>query len=237
MKVLVVYSRLYGQALMDALHSIRKNAWTLLWPMGFMLATAILGMVVGSLNLGIIGGFILYLGTVALVSGYLYFLSELVQKSRVSFHELKKSLGAYFSPVLSVGFVLFIFRILLVMLLRNVPSGNTLYAIIQLLMVVLLSAAPEVIYQRHPVGGIATIKSAIEFLQANWLEWIVPNIPLFAAGYLLFYVGGGLPLPVELALYAVAGAVLHVAFVFRGFVFKALDRSSHRQRMFNYRNG
>lgn len=234
MSVLLVYSRMYGKALSEALDSIRKNAWTLLLPMGFLLAIGVLSMLVG--RLGLIGGIISYLATCALGSAYLYFLSELIAKSKVSVSELKSSLGAYFSPILSVGFVLWIFRLILGFALANVANGALIYDLILLLLVILLSAAPEVIYQRHPVGGIPTIRSSIEFLQANWLEWIVPNVPLFLAGFLLFFFAGGLPLALQLALLALAGAVFHVGFVFRGFVFRALDRSSHRQRMFNYRN-
>ncbi len=235
MKVITVYARLYAKAFAEALEAIRKNAWTLLWPMGFVLAVGILAMVTGPL--GIIGGFIRYLATCALLSGYLYFLGELVAKSRVSTAELKRSLGAYFSAVLSVGFVLWIvLGLLLPLVLRGVPNGGTIFLIVQLLSVVLLSAAPEVIYQRHPAGGVATIQSSVQFLQENWLEWIVPNVPVFLAGYLLLFWTGGLALPVQLVVLALAGALLHVAFVFRGFTFKALDRSSHRQRMFNYRN-
>ena len=237
MKVLVVYARLYGDALQKALLSIRKSPWTLLLPMALLVAVALLGMLVGRLGLGLIGGFIMYLGTVALASGYLYFVSELVAQSKVSVNELKRSLTAYFGPLLSVGFVLWIARLILGLALQRVPNGAAIYQIVLILMAILLSAAPEVIYQRTPLGGIATIQSSVEFLQRNWLEWIVPNIPLFVAAYALIFLSFGGGLVGQLLTLAAAGALLHVAFVFRGFVFKALDRSNHRQRMFNYRNG
>ncbi len=238
MKVLVVYSRLYAKALSDALGSIRKNAWTLLLPMALLVGSAVVTLILGNLLPGILVGFVVYLVGLAIASTYLYFVSELVAKSRVSVQEFKRAAGAYFFPLMAVGFVLFIGRLLLNLVLQGgrVPNADALMAILSILLMVLLSAAPEVIYQRTPHGGIATIQTSIQFLQQNWLEWIVPNIPLFVVVWGLPRLAGGLPLGIQLVLYALMGALLHVAFVFRGFVFKALDRSSHRQRMFNYRN-
>ena len=98
---------------------------------------------------------------------------------------------------------------------------------------------PEVIYQRHTYGGLATIQRAVQFLQANWMEWGVPNLLLLALLWLAWRDGLGLLMQVGTAgvvLWSIFfGSLLHLVMVFRGHLFAALDGSSHRQRMFRYR--
>ena len=46
--------------------------------------------------------------------------------------------------------------------------------------VILLNAAPEVIYQRGSRGGLETVQRSVRFLQANWIEWGIPNLLILA---------------------------------------------------------
>ncbi|HZH04706.1 MAG TPA: hypothetical protein VEY30_13050, partial [Myxococcaceae bacterium] len=111
------------------------------------------------------------------------------------------------------------------------------YVALTLVAVVLLNAAPEVIYQRGTYGGLATIQESVSFLQANWLEWLLPNLVLGGA---LYAVWAYMPLAGLVGLVAttaLGGALLHVGMLFRGHLFGELVGSSHRQRMFRYRTG
>lgn len=234
MSVVTVYSRLYAKAFQQALVAIRKNLWTLLLPVLVIIAYRFLVSI--AYEVGFAGGILLALGRAAIFSAYLFFLAEIVARSRVSLADLKRSLGAYFWSLVNLSFILWIANLLLSMVVQG-RQGGLLLLVFNLVAVVALNAAPEVIYQRGTYGGLQTIQTAVQFLQDNWLEWIVPNIPLFLVGYLFFRLGRGNTLPVDLGLLVVAGALAHVAMVFRGYVFAELAGSSHRQRMFAFRNG
>ena len=108
---------------------------------------------------------------------------------------------------------------------------------LKLVALLLLNAAPEVIYTRGTRSGVDTITQSVRFLQENWIEWFVPNLVLLAALYFLIEeVAWRLgPLP-GIVFGLVMGAVFHGVMVFRGNLFAALDGTSHRQRMFKFRN-
>lgn len=233
MSVLTVYSRLYAEALRHALVAIRKNLWTLLLPILAIVAYRLLASL--AYQLGFIGGIVLALGRAAIFSGYIFFVAEIVARSRVSLADVKKSLGAYFWSVLNLSFVLWIANFLLAMVIQG-RQGAVLLLVFNLVVLLALNAAPEVIYQRGTYGGMQTIQESIRFLQENWLEWIVPNLPLFLVGYLYLTQGVGRNLVLDLVMTVVIGALAHVAMVFRGYVFAELVGSSHRQRMFKHRN-
>jgi hypothetical protein len=147
----------------------------------------------------------------------------------VSLKELKQSIGAYFWSVINLFFVLWIADLLLSPLLR---SDAGLALLVLLAKFIILNAAPEVIYVRGSYGGIETIKRSVSFLQQNWIEWYLPNLLM---GGLLYAADRFLAIP-ELVFAIVAGAFIHWAMIFRGHLFLALDGSSHRQRVFKYRN-
>src|SRR6266571_674670 len=71
------------------------------------------------------------------------------------------------------------------------------------------------------------IGASYNFIVENWVEWLIPNLILFAAGYfLLDFVGSlffGMPGFVQLFLYAfVLGLCLTYLMTFRGFLFAEL---------------
>ena len=60
MNVLTVYLRIYADAFRQALTGIRKNAWTLLLPIGLLEAErALTGLVIGAL--GRLGSFVVWI--------------------------------------------------------------------------------------------------------------------------------------------------------------------------------
>ncbi|MGO9830050.1 MAG: hypothetical protein ACLPJH_07895 [Myxococcaceae bacterium] len=237
MNVAFIYARLYLDCSRRALASIAKSPWTLLLPMGLFLALQLAGVVASSL--GILAGIVLGLVLAALGSCYLYFLGEVVANARVQLSEFRKSIGAYFWSVANVLFVYWIASFVVGSLLSHSPEARSADIALRLVALVLLNAVPEVIYQRHTYGGLATIQRAVQFLQANWLEWGVPNILLLFGLWLVLRDGLGLVVELGkggLVLWSVVfGSLLHLVMVFRGHLFAALDGSSHRQRMFRYR--
>ena len=228
MKVLVVYARLYAECLRQTVAGLRKNAWTLLLPAVLYLAWVQSSVLAAQLRLGLVGGLLATLFLAALGSCYLYFVGEVVSHSKVSVNEMGRSIGAYFWSLINLGFVLWIAELLAGMVLARAVNGGLLLVGLKWVAWVLLSAAPEAIYQRGTYGGVATIQKSISFLQQHWIEWLLPS----AAFVLLLTALPGLALFPDALL---KGAIFHVGMVFRGHLFAALDGSTHRQRMFKYR--
>ncbi len=235
MKILVVYSRLYWECLRKAILGIRKNPWTLLLPIPLLPAFFLIGALL--LPLGFVGGILMVFVRAALISCYLYFTGEVVSQSRVRLSEFGRSIGTYLWSVVNLGFVLWIASFLLGMLFRTNARAYYLFEqLLTLASLILLNPAPEVIYLRGTYGGLATVQRSVAFVQQNWIEWFVPNLPLAYFGYSIL---PWLAQPDLLGLLLVAipvGALFHLAIVFRGHLFLELDRSSHRQRMFRYRS-
>ncbi|MHB8878384.1 MAG: hypothetical protein ACYC8T_32210 [Myxococcaceae bacterium] len=233
MKLLFVYLRLYRDSLASALDGIRRNPWTLLLPMGLAVALWLLSPL--ALALGALGGLALALAFDAVASCYLYFTGEVVALSRVSLKEFRKSIGAYFWSVMNLLFVIWIVNFVLGLLLAGSPQAGVVRAAEGLLILALLNPAPEVIYLRGTRNGMETIQRSVKFVQENWIEWFVPNLLVLGLAYLAATrVLPQLGAAAILAL-AAAGALLHVFMVFRGHLFKALDGTSHRQRMYRQR--
>jgi hypothetical protein len=232
MNLLVIYARLYADCLGQAAKALRKNAWTLLLPAGLYVAWVMLASLLAPL--GLLAGIALGLVLSGLGSCYLYFLGEIVSHSSVSINEFGRSLRTYFWSVANVFFVIWIATTLLGMLLRGNPNGAVVILGLTLVALIPLSAAPEVIYQKGTYGGLATIERSIAFVQAHWIEWLLPTVAFAALLYwtLQLSLFGTVGL---LVTALAAGAVAHFGMLFRGYLFRALDGTTHRQRMFKYR--
>ena len=182
------------------------------------------------------GGLLILIVRDLLFSSFLYVISELVRGLPVRLQEMPKSVQAFFWPIINVLFVLWIVSIVLSF------SGNT-SLVLPVLAVefIILNAVPEIIYQKQIYGGLNTIAASVNFIQENWIEWFIPNVAFAAAMLFLFLGGFGVsPLIDRLPFGGVVvpvlmGAFVHCAFVFRGFLFAALDGSSARQRAMKYR--
>src|SRR5215471_13515309 len=185
MKIFFVYGRLYGECLRKALGGIRKNPWTLLLPIVLLFGYRIIGELLRPLRvidrLGLIGGILMVLVVAALISCYLYFTGEVVSQSRVRVSEFGRSIGTYLWAVVNLGFVLWVARLLLSLGLQANPrAAATAELLLLLASFILLNPAPEIIYVRGTYGGLATVQRSIAFVQQNWIEWFVPNLPLAA---------------------------------------------------------
>jgi hypothetical protein len=235
MNVVTVYLRIYADAFRQALTGIRKNAWTLLLPMAVLAANEFLSrLVIGAL--GRLGGFVVWAVWAAAASCYLYFLGEVVAKSRVKLDEFGRSVGAYFWAVANLFFVFWIAS-LVIELMVPLPQQAVFAQLLFLAAAILLNAAPEVIYQRGSHGGVETVQRSVRFLQANWIEWGIPNLLFLAAWYYVpRYPLAELGLLGSAITAVVEGALLHLVMVFRGHLFTALDGTSHRQRMYRWRS-
>lgn len=228
MTTLKVYLQLYATSLRDALAAIRRNAWTVVIPVALLFARAWLGAV--ALPLGFVGRILALLATAALSSSYLYFVGELSLGRHVSTREVKASFGAHLWPIANVYFVVWIASLVLELSLgRNPDASGAVYAL-WLIAFIAFNATPEVIYVRGTHGGLQTLTASWDFLKAQWIPWLAVTVPLLALLSLV-----AIQLRVALVAEVLTGALLHVFMVFRGALFRALDGTSHRQRMFAQR--
>ena len=230
MSALTVYLKLYGDCFRKAATAIGKNPWTLLLPSLVLFARAWAGQL--AFSLGILGGIVVTLATAALFSSYLYFAGELVKGGRISGRDLQRSFRAHLWPVVNVFFVVWIATLVLGLVVGENPSGAALLYALTIVAVVALNAVPEVIYLRESHAGTQTILVSWEFLKAQWIPWFAVNVPLLGA---LTLIAAYAQVPIVGTVFL--GAALHVVMVFRGNLFQALDRTSHRQRMFLQRVG
>jgi hypothetical protein len=225
---LKVYLHLYAQCTRKAVAAIGRSPWTLLLPGLVLLARDGVAVLAGAL--GPLGGIAVTLMTAALFSSYLHFVAELVQGGRASGRDLQRSFGAYFWPVVNVFFVVWLASLASGLLLGGLPNAGALVSAAWLVALVALNAVPEVIYLRGIHGGMQTVAASWDFLRAQWIPWFAANAPLLGAAILLAMIAQSTIVGTMLV-----GAALHAAMVFRGHLFRALDGSSHRQRMFAHR--
>lgn len=237
MKVLTIYARIYLDCLTQALGVIGKNLWTLLLPVAAFVASSFAGALLAPL--GIVGGFILGFLTIALYSSYLFFVAGLVQSGRVAFSDLKSSFGGLFWPVMGVAFVVWIARLVVGLLAGGLPNGGAIQVLLLLAiaLLVFINPTPETIYDRGSSSGMDTLRHSFQFVQANWIEWYLPNLLVGGVFYLVWSQAWRLGAVGSLGALAVLAAFFHLAMVFRGFLYKVLDGSTHRQRMFRARGG
>lgn len=243
---LIAYTRLYLWCFVETLKVTAKNAWTLMLPLGLSLAFLAFALVLAPL--GIVGGFILGFILAAAGSCYLYFVGEIVAKSKVTLAELKKSFAVYFWSIIGLGFVLWIFDIGLNWALAANPKREIIRGGLSLVLAVVLNPSPEVMYQRGTRGGVDTITTSFKFLQENWIEWFLPQVLVFGGAYLAGYqlqqllMHPSIMLATSLSMNGVLftlvlSLLLHLGMVYRGLLFQVLNGTSHRQRVFRFRRG
>jgi hypothetical protein len=234
MNAVTIYLKLYAECVRKSYAGLIKAPWTFLLPLALGVGLQYLGLLLAPL--GIIGGFLFSFATSAVFSCYLYFVGEVVAQSRVSLSEFRTSIGKYFWSVLNVMFVFWIARLLLGPFLSRAEEGAIIWRLLELAALILLNPVPEVIYQKGTYGGLETVQQSFRFIQENWIEWFVPNLPLLAWFFLdLPDHFGSFDMGILWVL--VTAALIHFVMVFRGHLFESLSGSSHRQRMFKYRNG
>lgn len=237
MKVIAVYAGIYGKAFTNALAAIGKNPWTLLLPMGLAVAWMLLATLLGSALDPYSGGMLIGLARSAALSIYCFFLGGLVANQKVGLDQLRTSLGAYFWSWISIYFVLWVVDLVLTPVFKTNPNLATPYSLVLL---IALNTVPETIYQKGTRGGIETIQRSFGFLQENWIEWFIPNGLVLGAVFALSVFGAVLTIFGTLGAIVsglVIGVLVHIYAVFRGFLYEALDGSTHRQRMYRARLG
>ncbi|MCB0319167.1 MAG: hypothetical protein KDD56_10470, partial [Bdellovibrionales bacterium] len=205
-------------------------------------------------NLGFVGGFIISLVHLALLTLIYTWLSEVRQdQKRLKFNDLMSFEGQTFFNILGVAFIIFL-GLLAVQLFTSV-NNQWLFPIVQLIIFLVFNPVTEVIYI-HNFDGAHALSHAAGFIKENWVEWFFPLIILMVpviylnAGSAVFILADTeLLLPgiaivrvwsifgqVAGPLLSLIGILIAVWFmIFRGSLFGRLDGSTRRQRIYRWK--
>src|SRR6266536_1133355 len=224
MQILQVTLWMYATALRRSLECLGKN-----WVVSF-------APVVYGIGLSIIGTLVAPLG---IIGGFLYLIKNMVESGKTNLRDFVDGFTVYLWEVIAIWFILWIPKWALATSLASGPNGALIFFLIQLCLYIILNAVPELIYQSR-TSGLELIGASYNFIVENWVEWLIPNLILFAAGYfLLDFVGSlffGMPGFVQLFLYAfVLGLCLTYLMTFRGFLFAELYGTTRRRRIYRYK--
>ena len=236
MKILKVTLWLYTTALSKSWDCVRKNWVVSFAPVIYGIILTVIGIVVGPL--GIIGGLIYSLVSSACASSGLYLVKNLVESGKTDVNDFVTGFTVYLGELLTFFFILWLPMWAAANGLSGMPNGWLIYLLLRLGLFLLLNAVPEMIYQGR-VSGLELISASYNFIVENWIEWLLPNLILFAAGYLFLDFFGsllfGMPAFVQLFVSAfMIGLLLAYFMTFRGFLFSQLHGTTRRTRIYRY---
>jgi len=236
MQILRVTLWMYATALKRSLECVRMNWVVSFAPVVYGVGLSIIGTLVAPL--GMIGGFLYSLASSACASSALFLIKNMVESGKTDVQDFLNGFTVYLWEVIAIGFILWIPTWALATSLASVPNGTLIFFLIRLCLYIILNAVPELIYQSR-ASGLELIGASYNFIVENWIEWLTPNLILFAAGYFLLDFVGSLfyemPGFVQLFLYAlVLGLCLTYFMTFRGFLFAQLYGTTRRSRIYRY---
>jgi hypothetical protein len=236
MKILQVTLWLYLTALAKSWDCVRKNWVVSFAPVIYGIILTVTGIVVGPL--GMIGGLVYSLVSSACASSGLFLVKNLVESGKTDSNDFLNGFMAYLGDLLMFFFILWLPMWAAANGLAGVPNGGLIYLLLRLGLFLVLNAVPEMIYQGR-VSGLELIGASYSFIVENWIEWLVPNLILFAAGYLFldFFDSLLFGLPAFVQLFASAfmiGLLLAYFMTFRGFLFSQLHGTTRRTRIYRY---
>lgn len=246
--------QIYADALRKGTAALLRHIWIVgLLPTYTLLLEVVSGLAV---NLGFAGGFLVFLAIAACASSFLTVIGEAVAHGRVRFDELAQTFGQFFSRLISVFFMFWIVKLLLGMIVSANPNMMWLEIFVNIAIFLVFNSIPELIYQGRS-DGMAILQDAIQFTRDNLVEWLLPLglvlAPFFLIGTQMgfavmarFGVQNGLGLVIGLvatwlpfsgaaqllAATAIASVAIVWVMLFRGFLFRALNESGRRQRVF-----
>jgi len=193
-------------------------------------------------------GIISFVAISAITSNFLYLLNQIIRYGRITFQDFKDGFTAYLWKVYGILFIgwaaSFLFDRIIGPVLYSVNSSFTvsISSIINLLVLILLNALPETIYQKH-YSAWDTVVYAFNFVRENWIEWFVPNIIMIGIFYLVtgnvirdvLAISSGMFFSFTLKgilSYIIGQAIFSFIMIYRGLLFDILSTSTRRKRAY-----
>lgn len=191
----------------------------------------------------ILAGFIMAIVSASLISNYLYLLFNIINHDRITIQDFKDGFKAFLWKVYGVFFIAWLASYLL-SFVYSIVGDNAIYLnnIISILILVALNPLPETIYQKY-YSPFESIGYAFQFMNENWLNWILPNVIFH---FLLYLTTNTLLLDVftthldfrfdfsikGILLYFLGQLLFSFIMIYRGHLFKLLSTSTRRKRMY-----
>lgn len=223
--------------------------WVLIFAgLFYSLATAIL--ILSLRFFWLLAGIVLIIGTSALISNYLHLLDCVVKRNKLTIQDFKAGFTVHLRKVWGIIFVFWIIQMGLGLLVNPILGRMigplALGLIINFLVLILLNALPEVIYQKD-YNSWGSIKHTIDFVKESWIEWFVPNFFIIAIMYFLsrqLFAGitalrimaliriTDLFSPTMIITYLISQVFISYFMIYRGLLFATLSTSTRRKRLF-----
>jgi hypothetical protein len=219
---LALYARVFSRGAALALRN---------WPVALVVvAYGVLLGVVRALTapLGIVGGLLLYLVTVACASSWLSLVAEVLRVGRVRLQDVPAGFTAYLGDLLTVFFLFWGLSLIASLVLAPFPYLQIVFGLATL---VFFNAVPELVYLgRH--APTALLVESYRFIGENWIEWFPANLALAACVLGARTLPDG---PYGLVVEAATGLAFYFAMIVRGLLFQELAGSTRRAREFRRR--
>jgi hypothetical protein len=207
------------------------------WPVAgttFAYSFALAAAALVAPGLGLVGGFLMSLVWAACASSFLYLVEMILRTGSVSWADFRRSFGVYLWDVVGVTFVVWVVFAVATPALRTIPQGPGIILGMNLVIVVLFNAVPELIYLGHH-SALELLTESYRFIADNWIEWFPPTLAM--AVPLLAIASAPLPGGLVWARAAVLALLVYFMMVARGLLFLELHGSSRRTRIFRHRAG
>jgi hypothetical protein len=245
--MLKLYARLAGKSIRLALRG---------WPAAVVLpiyATILMIAIGQAPQLGMAGGFLIWIVAAFLISSYLHLVWLAVVGRKIGLADLRDSFTAHVSSVISVMFATWVIQLVVGILTRDAGDrGKIVFILVDLTMVVFFNPVPELIYLgQGRVRSFGLLMEAGRFISAHWPEWLAPSALMAAVVLAPSGLAQPGPLAVKLLMFqqlfsleGLSSAVLRFPFwlkpalllfvtwamVFRGLLFDELTSRVRRPR-------
>lgn len=246
MNIIKDFLNVHKQTLKKTLISLKDN-WVIIFTgIVYVLLTTVIFTTIFTLFTGIlsiIAGIISAVVSAALISNYLYLLYNVINYGKIKFQDFKDGFTYFLRKVYGVFFFAWIGSYLISMLAGMLgPNIYILNIIISASILFLLNALPETIYLKS-LDPMDSIVYSLEFMKENWFNWLIPNILLSLALYMVtgsfitnlfatnisyrLFFGG-----TNIVIYLIGQLLFSFMMIYRGHLFKILSTSTRRKRMF-----
>lgn len=244
---------IYRDAIVSACRDLFRNWPIVIGSVGIYFIYTISASLLS--EFGFAGGMVAGMIQIALLSLYYAWISQSVERERLSFANLIEFDVGLFFNVISVAFILFIAQFVLQQLTQGLDA-TFLILCVQLAIVLIFNAIPEVVHL-HRIESMPALSEAARFTRDNWIEWYAPFLLLISPWLILnplsvlLAISGSNPLlpplliiqgatvvgfywspPMQWGLVIIAIVVANWLMLFRAHLFKALESGTRRQRAY-----
>jgi hypothetical protein len=196
----------------------------------------------------ILAGMIIFATISAVISDYLFVIENILIYEKFSWDAFKVGYKVYFKRIFGTLFIFYLVNygisLFISPVLRIIPFGSLLLILLKLSIILLINPLPEVFYQKK-YDELDSLSYSVEFVKKNIVSWFVPNIVLVLVtffaykgiysliGFITVSLNNSIGLAISIIIISIFLQVLvGFALVYRGYLFKILDTSTRKKRLF-----